>query len=273
KIGSFVPLEEVDRSSEVVGEVTMLNTLNHYKVKVFGKKKSLSYFHTLMQKLLSEMKSPRSLSKVAVHSFVENLFKTIWGTQHSKALHAVKYFFDFLDTQADYMKITDPDVLHIWKTNSLPLRFWVNILKNPQFVFDMEKTPHLDGCLSVIAQAFMDSFSLSETQLGKHAPTNKLLYAKDIPKFKLEVKAYYKQIREQSPITDSEFKDFLQQESKKHENEFNEAAALRELYRFIQRYFTEIKEKLDQNGAPTELTEQLHHVKNLFDELKSCAWN
>jgi len=26
----------------------------------------------------------------------------------------------------------------------------------------------------------------------------------------------------------------------KHENEFNEPAALRELYRFIQRYFTEV---------------------------------
>lgn len=123
---------------------------------------------------------------------------------------------------------------------SLPLRFWVNILKNPQFVFDMEKTPHLDGCLSVIAQAFMDSFSLSETQLGKvrhtrspdflsrwmcgsftptvwafqYAPTNKLLYARDIPKYKQEVKVYYKRIREQSPVTDSEFKDFLQEESK-----------------------------------------------------------
>uniref|UniRef100_A0A3B5KW78 Plexin cytoplasmic RasGAP domain-containing protein n=1 Tax=Xiphophorus couchianus TaxID=32473 RepID=A0A3B5KW78_9TELE len=84
----------------------------------------------------------------------------------------------------------------------LPLRFWINILKNPQFVFDMEKTPHLDGCLSVVAQAFMDSFSLSETQLGKHAPTNKLLYAKDIPKFKQEVKAYYKQIREQPAVSD-----------------------------------------------------------------------
>lgn len=51
---------------------------------------------------------------------------------------------------------------------SLPLRFWVNILKNPDFVFsDMEKTPHLDGCLSVIAQAFMDSFSLVELHLDK----------------------------------------------------------------------------------------------------------
>ncbi|XP_070784822.1 plexin-C1 [Enoplosus armatus] len=310
KDGSFVRLEEVDASSEVIGEVTMLNTLKHYKVPDGATIKMLSrkthpplspqgsvkddenfsgkYFHLIdpdvdedqinkgeRKKLkLKEVYLTKLLStKVAVHSFVENLFRSIWGMPHCRAPHAVKYFFDFLDTQADNMKIADPDVLHIWKTNSLPLRFWVNILKNPQFVFDIEKTPNLDGCLSVIAQAFMDSFSLSETQLGKHAPTNKLLYAKDIPKFKQEVKAYHKQIRDQPPITDSEFKDFLQEESKKHENEFNEAAALQELYKFIQRYFTEIKEKLDQNGAPTELTEQLHHVKNLFDGLKSCSWN
>lgn len=126
---------------------------------------------------------------------------------------------------------------------SLPLRFWVNIIKNPQFVFDMEKTKNVDGCLSVIAQAFMDSFSLSENQLGKvkhhlffffffaktvrdgsippwlcfimfqYAPTNKLLYAKDIPKFKQEVKSYYKQVRDQPSITASEFKDFLDEAS------------------------------------------------------------
>lgn len=50
---------------------------------------------------------------------------------------------------------------------SLPLRFWVNILKNPQFVFDVKKTSHIDGCLSVIAQAFMDAFSLAEQTMGK----------------------------------------------------------------------------------------------------------
>lgn len=54
---------------------------------------------------------------MAVHSFVENLFRSVWGMPHCKAPHAVKYFFDFLDMQADNMKVTDPDVLHIWKTN------------------------------------------------------------------------------------------------------------------------------------------------------------
>ncbi|KAM7377995.1 hypothetical protein PAMA_013077 [Pampus argenteus] len=309
KDGSFVPLEQVDASSEVIQEMTMINTLKHYKVPDGATIKMLSktthpslsrqrslldeanfsrkYFHLIdpdvdedqrmnpeRKKLkLKEVHLTKLLStKVAVHSFVENLFKSIWGTPHGKVPHAVKYFFDFLDTQAENMKITDPDVLHIWKTNSLPLRFWINILKNPQFVFDMEKAEHLDGCLSVIAQAFMDSFSLSDNQLGKHTPTNKLLYAKDIIKFKQEVKAYYKQVRNQSPVTDTEFKAFLQEESKKHVNEFNEAAALREIFKFIQKYFTEIKEKLGQNGAPHELTEQLHHVKSLFDGLKSCSW-
>ncbi|XP_056878572.1 plexin-C1 isoform X1 [Takifugu flavidus] len=309
KNGSFVPLQEVDASSEVIGDVTMLNTLKHYKVpdgatvKVLsGKTHPLSpqrsvrddenfsgkYFHLIdpdvdedkrknpeRKKLkLKEVHLTKLLStKVALHSFVENLFRSIWGMPYTKAPHAVKYFFDFLDRQADAMRITEPDVLHIWKTNSLPLRFWVNIIKNPQFMFDMEKTPNLDGCLSVIAQAFMDSFSLSETQLGKHAPTNKLLYARDIPIFKQEVKAYYKQVREQPPVTASEFKDFLQQESKKHENEFDDSVALRELYKFIRQYFTEIKEKLDKNGAPSELVEQLHHVRNSFDGLQSCSWN
>lgn len=76
-----------------------------------------------------EMTFACSLSKVAVHSFVENLFKSIWGMQHNKAPLTVKYFFDFLDAQADNMKITDPDVLHIWKTNRSLTAGWI-ALKN-----------------------------------------------------------------------------------------------------------------------------------------------
>ncbi|XP_030210853.1 plexin-C1 isoform X4 [Gadus morhua] len=308
--GVFVALEEVDRSSEVIGEVTMLNTLRHYKVPAKVTVKVLStgchpplvsqssvkddqnfsvkYFHLIdpdvcedqgmnpeRKKLkLKEVHLTKLLStKVAVHSYVVNLFRGIWGVGPGKAPPAIKHFFDFLDGQAARMKIADPEVLHIWKTNSLPLRFWVNILKNPQFVFDMDKSDHLDGCLSVIAQAFMDSFSLTDTKLGKHAPTNKLLYAKDIPQFKQEVKAYYNCVREQQPITTAEFKDFLLEESRKHDNEFNEPAALRELYKFIHQYFTEIEQKLEHSGAPAELKEQLKQVKNQFDGQKSCSWD
>lgn len=67
---------------------------------------------------------------------------------------------------------------------SLPLRFWVNVIKNPQFVFDIHKSSITDACLSVVAQTFMDSCSTSEHRLGKDSPSNKLLYAKDIPSYK-----------------------------------------------------------------------------------------
>lgn len=55
--------------------------------------------------------------QVAIHSVVENLFKSIWSLPNNKAPVAIKYFFDFLDAQAESKKITDPDVVHIWKTN------------------------------------------------------------------------------------------------------------------------------------------------------------
>lgn len=80
--------------------------------------------------------------------------------------------------------------------SSLPLRFWVNVIKNPQFVFDIHKNSITDACLSVVAQTFMDSCSTSEHKLGKDSPSNKLLYAKDIPNYKNWVERWVKQYQQ-----------------------------------------------------------------------------
>ncbi|XP_065695260.1 plexin-C1 [Patagioenas fasciata] len=299
-------LLDIDGSSEVMEDgIRKLNTIGHYEIsngatiKVFKKKANTrsdvdysdEHCHLILpdseankdvkgaghkgkQKFkVKEMYLTKLLStKVAIHSVVEKLFRSIWSLPNNKAPVAIKYFFDFLDAQAESKKITDPDVVHIWKTNSLPLRFWVNILKNPQFVFDIKKTSHIDGCLSVIAQAFMDAFSLAEQTLGKEAPTNKLLYAKDIPLYKKEVKAYYKAIRDLPPLTTSEVEEFLTQESMKHENEFNEKVALIEIYRYIVKYYDEIVSKLERERGFEEVQKQLQQVKALFDEKKKCKW-
>ena len=70
-------------------------------------------------------------------------------------------------------------------------RFWVNLIKNPNFVFDLGKANIVDSCLSVVAQTFMDACSTSDQQLGKDSPSSKLLYAKDIPIYKDWVTRYY----------------------------------------------------------------------------------
>ena len=65
---------------------------------------------------------------------------------------AVKYLLDFLDDAAESAQMTERDVVHTWKNNALALRFWVNLMKNPEFVFDINKSHTVDACLSVIAQ-------------------------------------------------------------------------------------------------------------------------
>ena len=68
--------------------------------------------------------------------------------------------------------------------HSLPLRFWVNLIKNPDLIFDTYKSETVDACLSIIGQTLMDACSVSEHQLTKDSPSSKLLYAKDIPTYK-----------------------------------------------------------------------------------------
>lgn len=50
---------------------------------------------------------------------------------------------------------------------SLPLRFWVNILKNPHFIFDVHVHEVVDASLSVIAQTFMDACTRTEHKLSR----------------------------------------------------------------------------------------------------------
>ncbi|XP_072922120.1 plexin-C1 [Hemitrygon akajei] len=210
-------------------------------------------------------------SKVALQPYVENLFRSIWSIQNSKAPIAIRHIFDILHAQAYNKKITDPDVLHIWKTNSLPLRFWINIIKNPQFVFDIEKTPHLDSCLSVIAQAFMDSFSLSSQHLGKHSPTNKVLYARDVPRYKEEVRIYYRQIADLGSVSKEEMESFLMEESQKHQNEFKEKDAMIELGKYIQKYSAQLESRTENEGLQ-DMREAISEIREYFHHKSTCAW-
>uniref|UniRef100_A0A4W4ENG9 PSI domain-containing protein n=1 Tax=Electrophorus electricus TaxID=8005 RepID=A0A4W4ENG9_ELEEL len=135
-------------------------------------------------KAIPEIYLTRLLSmKGTLQKFVDDVFVAILSAKRPPPI-AVRFFFDFLDDMAEKHGIDDPETVHIWKTNSLPLRFWVNILKNPQFVFDVQVTDSVDAVLSVIAQTFIDSCTTSEHKVGRDSPVNKLLYAREIPRYK-----------------------------------------------------------------------------------------
>lgn len=75
---------------------------------------------------------------------------------------AVKWLFDLLDDAAEENGITDQNVIHSWKSNAFLLRFWMNFIKNPNYILDVEKSNTLDASLSTIAQTLMDSCTTNE---------------------------------------------------------------------------------------------------------------
>ncbi|XP_050784245.1 plexin-A3-like isoform X1 [Gopherus flavomarginatus] len=203
-------------------------------------------------KMVSEIYLTRLLAtKGTLQKFLDDLFETLFSTAHrASALPLpIKYMFDFLDEQADRRQISDPDVRHTWKSNCLPLRFWVNVIKNPQFVFDVHKSSITDACLSVVAQTFMDSCSTSPQRLGKDSPSTKLLYAKDLPGYRGWVERYYRDIARMAPISDQDMDAYLGEQSRLHAGEFNTLGALGELYQYVGRYRQEVLTALERDGV------------------------
>uniref|UniRef100_UPI0037E7C6FE plexin-B1-like n=1 Tax=Semicossyphus pulcher TaxID=241346 RepID=UPI0037E7C6FE len=204
-------------------------------------------------KAIPEIYLTRLLSmKGTLQKFVDDLFTAILSTSRPVPL-AVKYFFDLLDEQALQHNIADPETIHIWKTNSLPLRFWINILKNPQFIFDVQTSDHVDAVLSVIAQTFMDSCTIADHKLGRDSPINKLLYARDIPRYKQMVERYYADIRQTISASDQEMNSALAELSRNYTAEVNCLVALHELYKYINKYYDQIITALEEDSTAQKM--------------------
>ncbi|XP_076860154.1 plexin-B3 [Brachyhypopomus gauderio] len=218
-------------------------------------------------KAIPEIYLTRLLSmKGTLQKFVDDVFVAILSTKRPAPI-AVRFFFDFLDDMAEKHGIDDPETVHIWKTNSLPLRFWVNILKNPQFVFDVQVTDSVDAVLSVIAQTFIDSCTTSEHKVGRDSPVNKLLYAREIPRYKQLVERYYSDIHSAASGCYQEMNSMLTELSGSFASEMNSLVALHELYKYINKYYDQIIMALEEDaaGQKMQLAYRLQQVAALVE--------
>ncbi|XP_048874900.1 plexin-B2-like isoform X1 [Brienomyrus brachyistius] len=215
-----------------------------------------------MTKAITELYLTRLLSvKGTLQKFVDDFFRSVLCSG-AVVPPAVKYFFDFLDEQAQKHDNVDDETIHIWKTNSLPLRFWVNILKNPHFIFDVHVSEVVDASLSVIAQTFMDACTKSEHKLSRDSPSNKLLYAKEISTYKKMVDEYYKGIRQMISVSDQDMNTHLAEVSRSHTDKLNTQVALHQLYQYASKYYDVIITSLDEDPAAQnkQLTLRLQQI-------------
>lgn len=255
--GSYLKLVSYQYNSSISNEKMHDNpkemVLNTSKIRIDG-----SVWHLINDHEDSDEKGERSnemmpeiyltrllATKGTLQQFVDDLFQTIFNSTDQPK--AVKYMFAFLDEQARHHGITDPEVVHTWKSNALPLRFWVNLIKNPNFLFDIYKSEIVDSCLSVVAQTLMDSCSKSDHKLGKDSPSSKLLYAKDIPKYKSWAELYYLDIKNIPEISDQDMNTMLVEESRLRSSVFNTNYALHELYKYAYKYNKQLCMMLEED--------------------------
>ncbi|GBP36830.1 Plexin-B [Eumeta japonica] len=183
---------------------------------------------------------------------------------------AVKWLFDLFDEAARVHGIMNPEVVHAWKSNSLPLRFWVNLIKNPDFIFDINKTATVDSSLSVIAQTFMDACSLMEHRLCKDSPSNKLLFAKDLPAYREMVIQFYSAVSKLPQVTDQELSTSMQQLSVQQLNEFDTLSALKELYIYVSKYREQIILGLEMDTICNNM-HLAHKLKNVACTMEDAS--
>ncbi|XP_054859317.1 plexin-B3 [Eublepharis macularius] len=218
-------------------------------------------------KAIPEIYLTRLLSmKGTLQKFVDDAFQAVLSMNRPVPV-AVKYLFDLLDELAVRHGVNEPETLHIWKTNSLLLRFWVNTLKNPQFIFDVRVSDNVDANLSVIAQTFIDACTTAEHKVGRDSPVNKLLYAREIPHYKQMVEKYYADIRQTVPASYQEMNSALTELSRKYSSDLNCLVALQELYNYINKYYDQIISALDEDplGQKMQLAYRLQQIAALVE--------
>ncbi|XP_077985088.1 plexin-B-like [Glandiceps talaboti] len=249
--------EEEEEEKDETMKVWHLMKSKHYYTQVFGngtagKSEKSSKSKSKGNKVISELFLTQMVStKATVLQYVEDVFKTLLSVQRQQFPQfpkSVKYMFDFLDELAEKFDIEhSDDVTHIWKSNSLPLRIWANILKWPHFVFDINVNPTLTASLEIVAQAFVDSCSKTERKMGRETPANKLLFANEVRSTREKVDEYYKEIAKLPPIDERELGISLEEDFIELGGKFDKISALGELYRYATKYGGELLDALEDD--------------------------
>ena len=187
-------------------------------------------------------------TKGTLQKYVDDLYQAIFSTDCPAS---VTYLYHKLDEMA--LNLSNGhhqeanEIAYTWKCNSLPLRFLVNLIKNPDFVLDVEKPASVDSSLSVLGQLLMDSCSVSEFRLGKDSPTNKLLFAREISRYRSMVQQFMNSAQRQAcPDPTEALRDFASLGiSTGTTSQLSRRTAVLELYKYSVRYHMEILEALE----------------------------
>ncbi|XP_038061354.1 plexin-B-like, partial [Patiria miniata] len=228
--------------------------------------KRLSMIASRPKKRIRELYIPRLIStKGTIQDYINRMFQAILNAD--TAPKAVKYLFDFFDSQAVRHSIQDSEAVRTWKGNSLSLRFWSNAIRRPDFIFDIRPSRSVESSLGIIAQAFYDAHNASDQKLSKDSDLSKLLFNKDLPRIQSLVEDYYDGISNKPRVTLQELNNEMSQTSQSFTGLFSKLSTLLQLWHYVKKYNTKIVEACEDDDAckNEHLAYKLVEVETILD--------
>merc|ERR1712141_904139 len=72
------------------------------------------------------------------------------------------------------------------------------------------------------------------------SPSHKLLFARDIADYRAKTLTFYEKVKRMPQVTDQDLDCYMQRLSQLHEGEFNQMAALKEIFLYVCQYYNEL---------------------------------
>ncbi|XP_038061899.1 plexin-B-like [Patiria miniata] len=235
---------------------------------------AVTFRNKITRHRIREISFPRLLStKGIVQEYVDNMFQAILSAK--SAPKAIKYLFDFFDSQAyrHELSTADPDLVHIWKSNILPLRFWANAIKHPDYIFDIRPSRTVEASLDVIAQLFHDAHDTKTHKLGRETSINKLLYGREKTKFHNEIVSFYEEVEQLPPVPTQELNKELYKACENFTGLFSKLSTLDQLWKIVRRFKQKLLDEIENNERCKDenLDGLLEEIDNILSEEPDVA--
>ncbi|XP_063418268.1 plexin-A1-like [Mytilus trossulus] len=204
-------------------------------------------------------------TKLLLADYIDSAFEGLVDQQSLSI--SIRYFFCMLDRLGKDYNI-ESEVLQSWKQECYATRIWAQLIGKPDILFDVNVPGHVGPCLDILRQVVVESFTQTDNKVNKESPTQKLLFHKDIARYRELIGPFFASVM---PVTDQEFLSEIDEMSKRQKEDltFSRQSTLDQLYQlFIVKYRREIIDDLEdmEESKDLQFVNTLEEVIDLMEE-------
>ncbi|VDI09897.1 plexin A [Mytilus galloprovincialis] len=204
-------------------------------------------------------------TKLLLTDYIDSTFEGLIDPQSLSI--SIRYFLGMLNKIGNDFKI-ETEVLQSWKNECYGTRVWAPLIGKPNILFDVNVPGHVEPCLDILRQVFVESFTQTAHKVNKESPPQKLLFHKDIPRYRKLIDPFFIRVE---AVTDKEFWSEIDEISNTQRSElkFSRQSTIHQLYNlFIRKYKSEIVDDFEdmEESKDLQFANKLEEVIDLMEE-------